>query len=83
MMLENEIKQINDRVADVEGRVLNRSASSQNYKSTFSRSHIMFLEDQMALVTMYQANMNEKWFIQDRVNTVEAMQVVTEVLITI
>ena len=27
--------------------------------------------------------MNEKWFIQDRVNAVEAMQVVTEVLITI
>ena len=32
---------------------------------------------------MYQTNMNEKWFIQDRVNAVEAMQVVTEVLITI
>lgn len=43
----------------------------------------MFLEDQIDMVRMYQTNMNEKWFIQDRVKTVEAMQVVTEILITI
>ena len=67
----------------MEERVFNRSASSQDYRSSFSRSHVMFLEDQMAMVRMYQATMNEKWFLQDRVRTVEAMQVVTEILITV
>lgn len=43
----------------------------------------MFLEDQIALVKMNQSAMNEKWFLQDRGATVEAMQMVTELLITI
>ena len=43
----------------------------------------MFLEDQVALLKIHINNMNEKWFIQDRVATVETMQVITELLITI
>ena len=43
----------------------------------------MFLEDQVALTRTYQDIMNEKWFLQDRANTVEAMQMITEHIITI
>ena len=82
-MIEQEISQITARVADVSARVYNRSESSQNIRSSFSRSHIMFLEDQVALLKIHINNMNEKWFIQDRVATVETMQVITELLITI
>lgn len=75
--------QINGRIADVSERVRNRRESSRDLRSTFSHSHIMFLEDQVELIRMYQNTMNEKWLLQDRVATVEFMQLITTVIIQI
>lgn len=52
-------------------------------KSLFSSSHIIFLDDQFALLKQYKRSIDDAFLTHDRTVCVEFLQLTTELLLSI
>ena len=58
-MLETEIQQIKERVANINSRIANRREQFQNRRSNISASLMRYLEEQIEALKLLQRNMEE------------------------